>query len=77
MTGLRLGVAALLLGAGEGIGSRVNWLGILVLLAGAGMGFFADRLCERFAPENPQRAAQIRLVGLALALAGTFWAMYG
>jgi len=65
MAGLRLGV------------NGANVLGVLVLLVGAGMGFFADRLCGRFWPDQPQRAMSLRLIGLGLALAGALWAING
>ena len=76
MANLRLGVTALLAGQGD-FWARVNWLGVLLLLTGSGLGFFADRLCERFSPGEPQRAVQFRLIGLGLAFAGTLWAMFG
>jgi len=76
MANLRLGVAALLSTQSD-IGARVNWLGVAALLIGAGMGFLADKLCRRLWPDQPQRALQIRLTGLVVAIVGALWAMYG
>ena len=73
MTAFRPCVAALLLPGG--VWARVNWPGVLLLLIGAALGFFADRLCERFSPDEPQRAVLYRFAGLALAFAGTLIAV--
>jgi len=77
MANLRLYVTTAALAAQGGVWARVNWPGVLTLVIGACVGFFAERLCEQFSPENPHRAVQLRFTGLALAFAGTFWALFG
>ena len=53
-----------------------GWPGVAILLLGALLGFFADSICKRFFPDEPKRAAQCRLIGLALSFAGAIWTLY-
>lgn len=64
-------------GSPNGILGRVNIGGVLLLVVGAIAGFLGDRITERWMPETPHRALQVRILGVAAAFAGAFWALYG
>lgn len=64
-------------GSSGGILGRVNVWGVLLLAVGAVIGFLGDRITERWMPETPHRARQVRIIGVAAAFAGALWAMYG
>lgn len=51
---------------------RVNWIGVLVLLVGAALGFFAVPIASRLWPDKAeQRTAVLRLCGTGVAMLGT------
>ncbi len=74
MASLRLSVAVLEAGTASdrwlNTLLRINWLGVLALLGGVIMALFANRLCERIAPDRPERALFYRIMGVALAFSG-------
>jgi hypothetical protein len=77
MARLRLDVPALLRGVSAPAAlNNVNLGGLCLLVIGAGMGFFADTLCAWLSPDAPDRANLYRIIGLALAFAGAFWAIH-
>ncbi len=57
--------------------NQVNWGGVAVLLIGAALGYFGDKIAGLWWPDMPKRGVMLRVAGLALAFAGTLWAILG
>ena len=52
--------------------ARISWVGLLILLLGAMLGFFATAISRKLWPQDmEQKTVMLRFVGVGIAMAGT------